>query len=199
MLRLGEDIMGKLKKKERHEALLQILETDPFLTDEELSEKFGVSIQTIRLDRLALSIPELRERVKSVATGNYEKVRTLGQGEILGELIDLELNLRGISFLKTDDTMAFQRTRIVKGHFIFAMAESLAMAVVDANVCITGVANMKYRVPVVAGQKLVAKAELIRVRGSEYFVHVKIKVNNDQVFRSKFILTALNLKERGAL
>ncbi|WP_430882828.1 transcription factor FapR [Fusibacter sp. JL216-2] len=186
--------MAKLKKKDRHEALLNILETDPFLTDEELSEKFEVSIQTIRLDRLSLNIPELRERVKSVATNNYEKVRTLGQAEIVGELIDLELNKRAISFLQTDDTMAFQRTRIVKGHYIFAMAESLAMAVVDANVCITGVANMKYRVPVAAGQKLVAKAELTRVRGSEYFVHVKINVNTDQVFRSKFILTALNVE-----
>ena len=30
---------------------------DPFLTDEELSEHFGVSIQTIRLDRLELEYP----------------------------------------------------------------------------------------------------------------------------------------------
>ncbi len=75
--------MAKLKKKDRHEALLNILETDPFLTDEELSEKFEVSIQTIRLDRLSLNIPELRERVKSVATNNYEKSRTLGQAEIV--------------------------------------------------------------------------------------------------------------------
>ncbi len=186
--------MAKLKKAGRHRALLGVLKTDPFLTDEELSERFEVSIQTIRLDRLSLNIPELRERVKAVAKNNYEKVRTLGQTEILGELIDIELNRRAISFLQTDESMAFQRTRIVKGHYIFAMAESLAMAVVDANVCITGVANMKYRVPVAHGQKLVAKAELTRVRGSEYFVHVRINVNADQVFRSKFILTALNIK-----
>ena len=29
--------------------------------------KFGVSIQTIRLDRLELGIPELRERMKHMA------------------------------------------------------------------------------------------------------------------------------------
>merc|ERR1711916_423592 len=105
---------------------------------------------------------------------NYDKVRTLGQSEIVGELIDLELNKRAISILQTDETLAFERTKVVKGHYIFAMAESLAMAVIDANVAITGVANMKYRVPVQSGEKLIAKAELTRVRGSEYFVHVRI-------------------------
>ena len=34
-----------------------------FITDEDLAEKFQVSIQTVRLDRMELSIPELRERL----------------------------------------------------------------------------------------------------------------------------------------
>ncbi len=187
--------MNKVKKQERLELLQQVVEDDPFLTDEELSERFGVSIQTIRLDRLKLNIPELRERVKHVATENYGKVRSIGASEIVGELIDLELNKNAISLLQTDKTMAFQKTKMVMGHYIFAMAESLAMAVIDANVAITGVANIKYRVPVMEGQKLVAKAEVVRIRGSEYFVHVKISVNNDQVFRGKFILVAIDLKE----
>lgn len=186
---------GRLSKQDRLEKLLQVVDEDPFMTDEELSDQFRVSIQTIRLDRLELKIPELRQRIRTVATKNSDKVKTLGRTEIVGELIDLELNKSGISILETDKTQAFERTRIIKGHFIFAMAESLAMAVIDAHVAITGVANIKYRVPVLAGQKLVAKAKVSRVRGEEYFVHVMIHVKEDVVFRGKFILVSVNRQE----
>jgi len=186
---------GRLSKRDRLEKLLQVVNEDPFMTDEELSDQFKVSIQTIRLDRLELKIPELRQRIRTVATKNTDKVKTLDRAEIIGELIDLELNKSGISILETDRSQAFERTQIIKGHFIFAMAESLAMAVIDANVAITGVANIKYRVPVLAGQKLVAKAKVSRVRGDEYFVHVMIHVKDDVVFRGKFILVSVNRQE----
>lgn len=181
----------KLKKQERLDALKALIEQDPFLTDEEISEKFSVSIQTVRLDRLELNIPELRERMKGVATQNYEKVRFLSQADIFGEIIDLELNKRGISLLEADRTMVFESTKVVKGHYIFAMAESLAIAVIDAKVAITGVANIKYKVPVLLGQKLIAKAEVVRYAAGSYYVHVMINVKDQQVFRSKFIIEPL--------
>jgi len=181
----------KLSKKDRQEKLIKEIKENPFITDEELSELFSVSIQTIRLDRLYLNIPELRERVRNVAKLNYKKVRTIAEAEIVGELIDLQLNKRGISILETDSSMVFKKTKIVRGHYIFAMAESLAMSVIDADVALTGVANIKYRVPVLAGQKLIAKAEVTRIRANNYFVHVKIAVKDEQVFRGKFILVSI--------
>lgn len=181
----------RIKKQERLDTVKALIEQDPFLTDEEISERFAVSIQTVRLDRLELSIPELRERMKGVATQNYEKVRYLAKSDIVGEIIDLELNKRGISILETDQSMVFKATRIVKGHFIFAMAESLAIAVIDSKVAITGVANIKYKVPVLLGQKLIAKAEIVRQTNHEYYVHVMINVKDQQVFRSKFILNSV--------
>ncbi|MGM0379989.1 MAG: transcription factor FapR [Bacillota bacterium] len=186
--------MKKLKKSERHKEIKKVLDKNPFLTDQELSEKFNVSVQTIRLDRMSLDIPELRERVKSVATENIKKVTTLMKSELVGELIDLELNESALSILETDKSMAFSKTNIVKGHFIFAMAETLALAVIESEVALIGVANMKYRVPVKAGDKLIAKAKVVRKRGTEYFVRVWIKVNNDQVFRSKFRLVSIDLE-----
>ncbi|MEA1974631.1 MAG: transcription factor FapR [Bacillota bacterium] len=186
--------MKKNKKAERHQEIKKVLENNPFFTDEELSEKFGVSVQTIRLDRMSLNIPELRERVKSVATKNIQKVKSLEKGEIVGELIDLQLNKNAISILQTDKSMAFAKTKIVKGHYIFAMAETLALAVIESHVALIGVANVKYRVPVKAGEKLVAKAEVTNKRGSEYFVRVWINANNDQVFRSKFRLVSIDLE-----
>jgi acyl-coenzyme A thioesterase PaaI-like protein len=162
------------------------------LNDEELAEKFQVSVQTIRLDRMELKIPELRERIRAVARENYSKVRSIDAKEIIGELVDLELDKRGISILETNNDMTFGKTRVVRGDIIFAQANSLAIAVIDANVALMGVANIKYKLPVYAGQKLVAKAEVTRVRGNKKFVFVRSFVKQKEVFRGKFILVSLD-------
>nr|WP_244269699.1 transcription factor FapR [Caldanaerovirga acetigignens] len=181
-----------LSKKERQKELQNLLADDPFLTDEELAEKFRVSVQTIRLDRMELRIPELRERIKAVAQENYAKVKSIGIKEIIGELVDLELGKRGISILETTEEMAFEKTKIVRGEFIFAQANSLAIAVIDANVALTGVANIKYKSPVFAGQKLIAKAEVTRVRQNKHFVFVRVYDRQKEVFRGKFILVSID-------
>jgi acyl-coenzyme A thioesterase PaaI-like protein len=185
--------MGKmpLLKKERQAVLIDKVGYDPFLTDEELAEIFSVSVPTIRLDRLELGIPELRERIKNVAQKNYEKVKSLGSKEIVGELVELELGKNGISILDTNQGMAFEKTKIVRGHFIYSLAESLAIAVIDAHVALVGVANIKYKVPVYAGDKLVARADVRQKRGNSYIVWVKITHKNNEVFRGKFILVSL--------
>lgn len=184
--------MKRPSKKVRQKELVELIEEQPFLTDEELSKKFNVSIQTIRLDRLELGIPELRQRIKNVAKNNYKKLRTIVGAEIIGELVDLNLGKNGISILETTKDMAFSKTNIVRGHHIFSQAESLAMAVIDAEVALTGVSNIKYLSPVKAGEKLVGKAELVRVRGNDHFVHVRITVDQKQVFRGKFILVVID-------
>ncbi|MBA1333814.1 MAG: Transcription factor FapR [Firmicutes bacterium] len=185
-----------LSKRERQKSLEEKIRKDPFLTDEELSEYFDVSIQTIRLDRMELGIPELRERMRSVAEGTYTRVRSLAGKEIIGELVDLDLGKKGISILEADASMAFEKTNVVRGQFIYAQAESLAIAVIDADVALIGVANIKYKQPVTAGQKLVAQAEVVRQRGNKYFVWVKIKLRMQEVFRGKFILVAMDEWEK---
>ena len=180
-----------LPKKERQRELMEVLKKDPFITDEELSEIFHVSIQTIRLDRLELGIPELRERIRKVASKNQNKLRTIGAKEVVGEIVDLELGVSGISILETTEEMAFERTKIVRGHYIFAQAESLAIAVIDAKVALTGVANIKYKTPIFCGDKLVDKAQVVRTRGNKYFVWVFTKVRQQEAFRGKFILVSI--------
>ncbi len=187
---------SSLFKKERQQILSEKIKDDPFLTDEELSELFSVSVPTIRLDRLEMGIPELRERIKNVAENNYSKVKSLQGGEIVGELIDIILGKYGVSMLETDDSMAFEKTRIIRGHYIYSLAESLAIAVIDAHVALVGVANIKYKIPVYSGCKLVAKAEVKQVRGSKYIVWVKIYEKQVEMFRGKFILVSLE-KQQG--
>jgi len=91
--------------------------------------------------------------------------------------------------------MAFEKTNVVRGSHIFAQAESIAIAVIDASVALIGVANIKYKNPVFAGDKLIAKADVVRTRGNKYFVWVFIKVKQVEVFRGKFILVSFDNKK----
>ncbi len=175
-------------KKLRHEKLLKIIETEPFLTDEEIAKRLDVSIPTVRLDRLELGIRELRERIKDMARRTQEKVRALAGKDIVGELLDLDLNERGVAVFETNKEMTFERSNVVRGHFIYAFAESTAISVIDADVALVGVANIKYKVPVYVGEKLVAKAEVKRIRSSNFVVWVLVYRDRKEVFRGKFIL-----------
>jgi acyl-coenzyme A thioesterase PaaI-like protein len=180
-----------ISKKERRAYLLEKLNEDPFFTDEELSETFKVSIPTIRLDRLDLGIPELRERVKNVAKKSIDKVKAIKQKDITGKLVDIELGISGVSVLETDDSMAFEGTKVVRGSFIYSFAESLAIAIIDANAALVGVANIKYNIPVNSGSNLVAKAEVKSIKDNKHIVWVHILEKQLEVFRGKFILVSL--------
>ena len=192
--------MAKIKKKERQEMLVAQVKEKPFLTDEELARELDVSVQTIRLDRLELGIPELRGRIRKMAETAQNKVKALRSGEVVGELIDLELGRSGISILRITEDMVFEKTQIAKGQYMFSQANSLAIAIIDAPMAVTGVANVKYKVPVHVGEKLIAKAEIVRVRGNKYFVWVKTRNEKQEVFRAKFIMVSWGEtdKKRGA-
>src|SRR5699024_2943294 len=95
-------------KKERQKLLIQTLDQNPFVTDEELAEMFSVSVQTIRLDRMELAIPELRERIKNVAEKRVEdEVKSLPIDEVIGEIIDIELDEAGISIFDVKQEHVF--------------------------------------------------------------------------------------------
>ncbi len=175
-------------KRIRHDRLLKIIETEPFLTDEEISKRLDVSIPTVRLDRLELGIRELRERIKEMARRTQEKVRALAGRDIVGELLDLDLNERGVAVFETTKEMTFERSDVVRGHFIYAFAESTAISVINADVALVGVANIKYKVPVNCGDKLVAKADVKRIRTNNFVVWVIVFRDRKEVFRGKFIL-----------
>lgn len=185
----------RMSKSERQKGLLDALSGDPFLTDEDLALRFGASIQTIRLDRLELKIPELRERVKNVAENNFAKVKSIRGREFVGELVDIQPGESAISILDTDKSMVFENSKVVKGQHIYAQAESIALAIIDAHTALTGVANIKYKRPILAGEKLVAKAQVIRRRANKFFVWVMIYVKQQEVFRGKFILVSMDEQE----
>ena len=183
--------MSRLKKQERQLQLAEKLNNTPFLTDEELANHFSVSVPTIRLDRLELGIPELRERTRQVAQEAHANPKAIASQDMVGEILDLELGKSGISTMVVSPLMVFEKTKLARGHHIFAQANSLALAVMDAPAAVTGVANIKFKAPAREGEKLVAKAEIVRTRGNKNFIWVKIRSGAQEVFRAKFIMVSL--------
>ncbi len=181
----------RIQKKIRQKMLQENLESSPFLTDGELAVLLNVSVQTIRLDRLELGIPELRERTKQMAETAQDRLQAIASGEIIGDLIDLELGVQGISVMTITPDMVFEKSKIARGHHVFSQANSLALAVIDAQSALTGVANIKYKIPIHVGEKIVAKAEVLRKRGNKYFIWVKTRNEKQEVFRAKFIMVSL--------
>lgn len=178
----------RITKIERQRLLRETIEQTPFITDEELAKKFSVSIQTIRLDRMELSIPELRERIKSVATDQWnETIKALPLEEVIGEIIDLELGERAISILVIRPEHVFARNKIARGHHLFAQANSLAVAVIDDELALTAKSEIKFTRQVKQAERVIAKAI---VKGTSdkglTIVQVDSFVNNEIVFTGLF-------------
>ncbi|UJF25789.1 transcription factor FapR [Planococcus sp. 107-1] len=172
----------KRPKKLRQEALIQSIKANPFVTDEELAMEFGVSVQTIRLDRLELSIPELRERIKHVAVKTFDdEVKSLPIDEVIGEIIDIELDERAISIFDVKPEHVFQRNQIARGHHLFAQANSLAVAVMNDELALTVKSELQFLKPVKAGQRLVAKAQVVDRNPEKNRAYVKVVSSVDQV------------------
>ncbi len=110
-----------MSKNERQKEIKEQLKSNPFLSDKKLAKLYNFSIQTIRLDRLEMGIPEMRERIIQVAknTPTVDKVKSLKKEEIIGELIDINLGKNAIAMLRTTKEMALRRTGIIRSHYIF--------------------------------------------------------------------------------
>lgn len=185
-----------LSRKKRREQLVALLEADPFLTDQQLAVNLDVSVATIRLDRMALAIPEMRERTREMAAKHQEKLKALEGFEVIGELIDLEIGKHGISILSVTNEMTFKKTNILRGHYLFAQGNSLAVSLIDAEVVLTKSAKVSYISPVRNDERVVCKAVLIKKELSHHTISVESKVDQNTVFTGEFVV--VSVKESGS-
>jgi acyl-coenzyme A thioesterase PaaI-like protein len=184
--------MERVNKKARHELLKNKISKYPFMTDNDLASHLKVSVQTVRLDRFELKIPEVRQRIKNLAEEAEFKIKSISNDDIVGELIDIHLGHSGISMMTITDDMVFEKNKITKGHFIYSQANSLALAIIDAEVAITGVAKIKHMIPVQKNENLIAKAEVTKVRGNKSFITVRTTSDEETVFIAKFIIVSIS-------
>lgn len=185
-------------KRDRQRLLKETINENPFITDEDLADKFSVSIQTIRLDRLELNIPELRERIKNVAQKNLsEEVRSLPIEEVIGEIIDIELDEQAISILDIKKEQVFKRNGIARGHHLFAQANSLAVAVINDELALTTKSNIRFIRQVKLGERVIAKAKVLEkeTKKGRTVVEVQSFVNQELVFQGEFYMYRSNTRE----
>ena len=183
------------QKLERQQGMVSQLQENPFLTDEELAELFFVSVPTVRLDRLELGIPELRVRTKDVAEQFYGQIRSLGTGELIGDILELDVGKRGITVLEVKKDMVFSKTKIVRGHYLFAQANSLAVALINADVVLTGSASVRYLAPVVLKDRVVARAEIVGQKGKSFVIRVNSRVGSADVLTGRFTVVAREMTD----
>lgn len=183
-------VIERLSKKDRHQQLIQLIDDNPFVTDRELTRQLKVSIQTIRLDRMELGIPELRERIKQMAEHSYDQVRSLSLDEVVGDVVDLQLDKSGISIFEIREEHVFSKTLIARGHYVFAQANSLAVAVINDEIALTSSADIRFLRQVRLGEKCIAKA-YVRSNAAQKGkakVEVFTYVADEMVFQGNFIV-----------
>lgn len=189
-------------KKERQKLLMTTIKENLFITDEELADKFSVSVQTIRLDRLELSIPELRERIKHAAEKNFDdEVRALPIDEIIGEIIDIQLDDTAISILDIRKEHVFKRNKIARGHHLFAQANSLAVALINDELALTAKANILFTRSVKENERVIAKAKVtkIDIEKGRTIVEVTSYVNSELVFKGEFDMYRSTKNNKGSI
>ena len=180
----GESL--KLKKDERRIAIQNAIDANPVITDHELCEKFGVSIQTIRLDRTHLNIPELRKRIKLVAEQNYGQIRSIEANEIIGDLIQVEPDIEAQSLIEITEDTVFAKTQIARGHILFAQANSLCVALIHNPTVLTQESQVEFIAKVKLNDTVRAKAQVIDKTCKHYIIEVNSYVKDKLVFKGNF-------------
>nr|WP_241158856.1 transcription factor FapR [Staphylococcus warneri] len=180
----GEKV--KLKKNERRQAIQQAIENNPFITDNELCEMFQVSIQTIRLDRTHLNIPELRKRVKLVAEHNYDQIKSIEANEIIGDLVQLKPNDTATSMIEITSDSVFSKSQIARGHVLFAQANSLCVALIHNPTVLTQESDVKFLDKVKLNDIVKAVANVINQTNKHYLIEVNSYVKDKLVFSGNF-------------
>jgi acyl-coenzyme A thioesterase PaaI-like protein len=139
---------------------------------------------------MELGIPEYRERIKLMAEQSYDQVRSLPLHEIIGDVIDLQLDKSGISIFEIKEEHVFSRTKIARGHHIFAQANSLAVAVINEEIALTSSADIRFIRPVHLHEKCVAKAYVRSAVGSKGKAKVEVftYVAEEMVFQGNFMI-----------
>lgn len=189
--------MRSKTKQLRHTQLMNLLDSDPLLSDSELARELGVSVATIRLDRGVLGVPELRERTRQMAEKASSRLTSIKREEVLGELIELEPNRLALSVLMTSREYAFRHTELIADHYIYTQAASLAIAVIKEDLVIVGSARARFKHYARIGDRLVATAKVGTHKGNKYVVSVHTRIGNREMFVARFVVVAIDALQAG--
>ena len=181
-------LKNKPDKQKRQDKLAKILAENPMITDHELASLLNVSISTVRLDRALMGVPELRERIRTMAQNAVSKLQSLNPSEVIGELLELEPDKWALSVLRTVKDMAFRFTDIVSDNYIYSQASSIAVAAIQAANVIIDSMRGEYKGHAHVGDVLIARAKVGVNHDGKKIVSVRTKVGDREIFVGRFIL-----------
>lgn len=178
-------------RQARHDKIGEILADSPMITDSEIASRLGVSISTVRLDRAMMGIPELRERIRTMAQNAVSKLQSLSPSEVIGELLELEPDKWALSVLRTAKDMAFRFTDIVSDNYVYSQASSIAVAAIKAANVIIDSMRGEYKGHARVGDILVARAKVGVNHEGRKIVSVRTRVGDKEIFVGRFIIEVL--------
>ena len=181
----------KPDRQSRHDKLAGILADSPMITDSELASRLGVSISTVRLDRALMGVPELRERIRTMAQTAVSKLQSLSPAEVIGELLELEPDKWALSVLRTAKDMAFRFTDIVSDNYVYSQASSIAVAAIKAANVIIDSMRGEYKGHAKVGDILIARAKVGVNHEGRKIVSVRTSVGDKEIFVGRFIIEIL--------
>ena len=175
----------------RHDKINSILSSEPMITDHELASRLNVSISTVRLDRALMGIPELRERLRTMAQNAISKLQSLSPSEVIGELLELEPDKWALSILRTAKDMAFRFTDIVSDNYVYSQASSIAVAAINAASVIIESMRGEYKGHGHVGDILIARAKVGVNHEGRKIVSVRTSVGDKEIFVGRFIIEVI--------
>lgn len=181
-----------MSREERHQLLLRYLTEDPLQTDEVLADRLGVSVPTVRLDRLTLGVPALHRRSQQLAqrvVGNSPSRATITAP---GELLALERGVMAQGQWVVGEEMATAIGGGIPVYLLLAHAERLIYGIAGGEIVLIGLVNAKCYRPVRAGEQLESSARVIRRKGGRVVTLIEMSCGRQPVFRAKYVFYAVD-------
>ncbi len=176
----------------RHTKVMEEVVKNPFISDEELAANLNASIHTVRSDRRKIGIPEVRKRGKEMPDSLVYHSKSLSDSEIVGEVLEITLDKEGLSLLETTENMGLKKSGIIRGHLLFAQANTLANAIVDSEMAVTAETQVRFISPAYVGERLLAKAKVVSSKNHKKKVTVVIKSQQKTVLEGSFMIYSLD-------
>ncbi|NJE49230.1 PaaI family thioesterase [Thermococcus sp. 9N3] len=115
-----------------------------------------------------------------------QRTHRLTSERLVGRPLKIEPGKAEVELLTTEE-MAVDEYGLVHGGFTFGLADYAAMLAVNEPTVVLGKAEVKFLRPVKAGERLMAKAEVIEDLGRKKLVKAEVfNEKNEKVFEGTF-------------
>lgn len=111
--------------------------------------------------------------------------------ELCGTPVELSPG-RAIISMTAQNSMAVDNKGLIHGGFIFGLADHAAMLAVNHPNVVLASAEVRFLLPVMSGDELIAEAHVADEKGKKRIVEVKVTRDNKEIFSGIFHCAVLD-------